>query len=130
MSVLVNRINKTGVVYVMAFEIDEVGGICYKIGLTRREEVVDRLGEICLSFFNVFRYIPRCHLVKFSKCDNPLKVEMDLHKFFSSNKVRFVKKFNGSTEFFSSLDIEELKRVYKDAIDGKDINVDTYKNDA
>lgn len=104
-----------GIVYIFKFVLD-CGTVVYKIGITGREEVYDRLSEILIHFLKVYRYVPRTSMKKFSKCKHNRLVEETLHKEFAEYSYKFDKKFGGYTEYFSGLDEEVLISRYEELI--------------
>ena len=100
-----------GIVYLIKMELD-TGEIVYKIGMTTRNSVGDRLGEVVVGFFMKYRYIPRTTDKKYTRFPNYLEVEKLLHKHYETVNYKFDKKFSGSTEFFKIEDEKELIKKY------------------
>lgn len=99
-----------GILYILVFEIDckEI----YKIGITRRANIEDRVLEILEAFFKQYRYFPKCTPKRFSKVKNVLVSEQEMHAYFSDYKYEFDKKFGGSTEFFSDIPLDSILEKY------------------
>ena len=95
-----------GRVYVFKFELEDT--VVYKVGMCHSDRTVDRFMEVLRSYFQVYRYVPKASILKFKEFDNPLLVEQHLHKELKEYAYRFPKKFDGSTEFFSEIDIDYL----------------------
>lgn len=115
-----NKVKEKQAVYIFKFYLDYNNrDVVYKIGMTTREEVAHRLAEVLLSFFLVFRYTPRCSVLRFSTCEDALGKEKALHSMFIDNSVEFLNKFSGSTEFFYIDDEEYLLEQYDKLVKGK-----------
>lgn len=95
----VDRKKVEGTVYVFKMILD-CGTTVYKVGITSRDRVEDRLGEVVMSFFSKYRYIPRTTIKRFRKNVSYESIERTLHKEFDYCCYEFDKKFGGSTEFF------------------------------
>jgi len=93
--------------------------VVYKIGITSRDEVGHRLAEVLFGFFGVFRYTPRCVVLRFSSCSDAKSKEKALHEEFLDSRVTFNSKFSGCTEFFQIGDEELLLDMYDKLIKGK-----------
>lgn len=105
-----------GILYVLVFDIE--GEQVIKIGLTRRNHIEDRVLEILEGFFKQYRYFPKCTPKRFSKVKNVLVSEQEMHEAFKDNAHTFSKKFGGSTEFFSGVDLDDVLEKY-DEIKGR-----------
>ncbi len=96
--------HRVGYVYVIS-NIGAFGEDVYKIGMTRRQEPLDRvneLGDASVPFkFDV-------HAMIFS--DDAPKLESTLHKVFSKNKLNLI---NNRKEFFK-VSIDEIEKVIKE----------------
>jgi hypothetical protein len=88
-----------GMIYIIKMVLDD-GDIVYKVGLTKREKIQDRLGEVVISFFNAYRYIPRTTVKRFRITDGCYSKEAKLHRELKEHRYKFKTKFCGSTEFF------------------------------
>ncbi len=95
-----------GRVYV--FQLDIGSTSVYKVGICKSDRTVDRFMEVLKGFFTVYRYVPKAKILKFKKFSNPLLVEKHLHKELAEYRYFFDKKFGGSTEFFTDIDIDYL----------------------
>lgn len=88
-----------GTVYVFKMVLD-CGNVVYKVGITSRDRVEDRLGEVVLSFFSKYRYIPRTTVKRYRKSVSYEQLEREIHKELSIHAFEFDKTFGGCTEFF------------------------------
>jgi hypothetical protein len=95
--------NEYGRVYVLRITL-KCGTVVHKVGMTNSDRSTDRMFEILRSFFNVYRYSPKCELRKDKKVLVPLLVEKHLHELLAEWSYKFDKSFDGSTEFFHELD--------------------------
>ncbi|MDD0851610.1 DUF4041 domain-containing protein [Halobacteriovorax sp. GB3] len=95
------QITSVGHVYVIS-NLGSFGENIYKIGMTRRDDPMDRvreLGDASVPFrFDV-------HAMVFS--DNARKLEADLHKYFDERRVN---KINKRKEFFT-VSLEEVEKA-------------------
>ena len=97
--------DKIGICYIIKMKLKPNGSnggepiVVYKIGVTHRS-INERLAEIVMAFFNVYRYIPETSLVRFTKSSNYLTMEKNLHRKYSKHKYSFDKSFVGYSEFF------------------------------
>lgn len=103
---------KDGIVYVFKFELEDC--VVYKIGISAREEVYDRLAEVVMSMIKLLRYIPRTTMKKFSKSTRYRDIEKILHEEFAEFKYEWGKKISGHTEYFSGIDEEKLLLRYEE----------------
>ena len=101
-----------GRVYVFSLVIN--GEYVYKVGMCHSDRTTDRFMEVLRAYFNVYRYIPEAKILKFKEFSNPLLVEKHLHKELKEYRYKFTKKFSGSTEFFSDIDISYLLQYIED----------------
>lgn len=90
--------------------------VVYKIGITTRSKIEDRLGEVLMTFFTKYRYVPRTTVKKFKACEGHLDKEKKLHKMYADYKYIFDKKFSGSTEFFRIEDEKMLVKNYDNVL--------------
>ncbi len=96
-----------GRVYVFQLELETTTTV-YKVGICNSDRTVDRFIEVLKAFFMVYRYVPKAKILKFKKFNNPLIVEKHLHSLLEDCKYSFSKKFGGSTEFFTDVDVDPL----------------------
>jgi len=104
-----------GMVYVIKMELDS-NEIVYKIGVSNRWSITERLAEVLVGFFNVYRYVPRTEVRRYKRVDSYYQVESYLHRKFKDSKYEFDKVFGGSSEFFM-VDEDELLEVYDEVIE-------------
>ena len=95
-----------GRVYVFELILGNV--TVYKVGICHTDRVVDRFMEVLKGFFTVYRFIPEARILKYRKFEKPLLIEKHLHKELEEYRYRFSKRFDGSTEFFTDIDIDYL----------------------
>jgi len=103
-----------GIVYLIKCVLDN-GDTVFKIGITTRRSINDRLMENVLAHFIAYRYIPRTTVKKFSKTEYYTEVEAYLHSVFKDRQYKFNKPFTGYTEYFR-LEEEELLKVYNEVM--------------
>ncbi len=96
----------SGRVYVFKFYLENID--VYKIGMCKSNRTIDRFMEVLKGFFTIYRYVPKASILKYKEFSNPLLVEKHLHKELEDYKYKFDKKFDGSTEFFTNIDIPSL----------------------
>ena len=82
--------------------------IIWKVGMTHSDRAIDRMFEVLQSFFQVFRYSPKCELRRDKKVLIPRLVEKHLHELLAELSYKPEKQFDGSTEFFHNLDEDSL----------------------
>ena len=106
-----NKDCQLGRVYLFEFILDD-NTLVYKVGMVNSDSmsrVTDRLMEVLRSFFMTYRYIPRSRIVKAKKYKIPYIVENHFHSLLDDIKYSFDKKFDGSNEFFTDLDVDMFK---------------------
>jgi len=108
-----------GRLYVIKFEFDG-GLVLHKVGMCNTNRTLDRLLEILRSFFVLKRYMPRVTIRKDKKTIAPLLVEKHMHGLLDEWNYDFGFRFDGSTEFFHSLD-EEVLFDYLDNFDYREL---------
>ena len=86
-----------GILYVLLVNME--GKDLVKIGVTTRR-IEDRVSEILVSAFKVYREFFYCKPKRFKKTTNIFSKEKQLHDTFSSFRYTTSKKFGGHTEFF------------------------------
>lgn len=115
-----------GKLYIIKTKFREEEDWVYKIGVTTKEQPIDRLLEILRSHFMINRYIPECTIKRFKTVTTVYSKETKMHKYFKEQQYIPEKKFQGSTEYFK-VNEELLLQVYKDCIEGTDINSEEYE---
>lgn len=110
-----------GILYVLVFDLD--GEPVYKIGITRRNHIEDRVLEILEAFFKKYRYFPKCTPKRFSKIPQVLVAEQEMHKHFEGYSHKFDKKFGGSSEFFSGVELDSILTKYDEIKNRKGLDV-------
>jgi len=119
-----------GRVYVFRLTIN--GEYIYKVGMCHSDRTTDRFMEILKSYFHTYRYVPEAKILKYKEFSNPLLVEKHLHKELKEYSYKFPKKFDGSTEFFTEIDVAYLLQYIEDftynlLLDCTEISEDDYK---
>lgn len=108
-------VNEDKVVYIFKFSLGWKDDI-YKVGITSREDINTRFGEILIAFFNKHRYVPNSSIKRFSRSVDAEGAEKQLLSMFE--QVNFINKFNGYSEFIYA-DETELLEAYDKIVKGK-----------
>ena len=108
-------IDEDKVVYIFKFTLRR-GDDIFKVGITKRDDITQRFGEIIVAFFTKHRYVPNCSIRRFSRCKDAEGAEKQLLSKFE--QVNFINKFNGYSEFVYA-DEEELLVQYDAIVKGK-----------
>ena len=116
---VVNSTKQEGRVYIFRFTLED-GTLVWKVGMTNSDRATDRMFEVLRSFFNTYRYSPKCELKRDKKVLIPGLVEKHLHRLLEDWSHKFNKPFGGSTEFFHNLD-EAVLLDYLDNFEYKDL---------
>jgi len=98
-----------GILYLVLFELD--GKQLIKIGITTRT-IEDRIAEILVSIFKVYREFPYCRPKRFRKTPNVFEKEALLHSYFEEYNYKPEKIFSGSSEFFD-IPLEDAVSAYE-----------------
>ena len=106
-----------GILYILVFRLDD-GTEVYKIGVTKRK-IQERVVEILASFWISFRYFPYCYPKRFKKTSDVYKKETEMHQLLDEFRFEFDKRFDGSTEFFSGVELDEILDKYEKCLKGK-----------
>ena len=93
----------------------------YKIGLTTRLKIEERVVEILASVFQSYRVFPRCYPKRFQRTTDIYEKEAALHYHFSLCSYKPFSAFSGSTELFDIEDKEYLLEMYARCLAGEDI---------
>ena len=115
----ISRKNLDGIVYILIMVVD--GNEVYKIGVTSRDKVEDRVVEILLSHNSQYRFFCYCKPKRFRKTTNIYEKERLLHEVFKQYKYESEKKFQGCTELFAIDDEDLLLKVYEMVLDDKPV---------
>ena len=99
----------SGIVYLLDIEVD--GKQVTKIGMSKRE-ITDRVPEILVAYFKVYRYFPYCKPMKFTKTLDPLAKEQILLEYFKEYKYESLLPFSGCQELVD-VDVRLIKLAYK-----------------
>ena len=108
-----------GILYVLVMIVDEIE--VYKIGVTQRPKIEERVCEILTSHFVQYRYFPFCRPKRFSSTTDVYGKEAMMHKYFHDYRYEPEKRFSGSTELFTGVPLQTIVDVYKRCIDGENI---------
>ena len=108
-------VNEDKVVYIFKFTLRR-GDDIFKVGITKRDDVTQRFGEVVIAFFTKHRYVPNSSIKRFSRCTNAEDAEKQLLSMFE--QVNFITKFNGYSEFVYA-DEDELIEAYDKIVKGK-----------
>jgi hypothetical protein len=103
-----------GILYLVLFELD--GKSLVKIGVTTRA-IEDRVSEILVSIFKVYREFPYCRPKRFRKTTNIFEKETLLHNYFREYCYKPEKTFSGSSEFFD-IPLDEAVIAYEHLMAG------------
>jgi hypothetical protein len=106
------------ILYVVYFNLDDKDLV--KIGVTGRT-VEERVSEILLSIFKVYRIFPLAIPKRFRKTLDAYDKEATLHKYFKDRNYKPVNVFSGSTEFFD-VPLDEVVRVYENLLEGRPLD--------
>lgn len=104
-----------GILYLLIVRL-ECGKEVYKVGVTKRDKIEERVCEILASFWSAYRYFPYCYPKRFRTTDGVYKKEGAIHKLLKEKNYKFDKKFGGHTEFFHEITLEEIVKVYEDVV--------------
>ena len=116
-----------GILYVVHFELE--GKSLVKIGVTARS-IEERVSEILVSIFKIYREFPYCRPKRFRKTSEVYEKEARLHKYFDTYRYVTQHPFSGSTEFFD-VPLDEVVNIYEQLLDGKlDESMQSQSNDA
>ena len=110
------KVDNSGILYIMRFWLDD--RVIYKIGVTKRKPE-ERLMDILLSFYKVYRYVPRCDIKRFTTTDNVYAKESIFHKCLKAYSFSSDKRFSGATELFCGIDEEILLYLYDRCLKGQ-----------
>ena len=115
MSLLNDAIDKyegadLGYVYLMEFRFKAGDSYktLYKVGVTVNDPI-DRMLQICRSFFMSRRYVPECRIVRMRKTPHYFDKEKQIHSLMDS--YSFNKSFDGSSEF-TDMSSEAIDKIY------------------
>lgn len=100
------------ILYILYIELE--GKQLVKIGVTSRN-IEDRVSEILVSIFKVYREFPYTRPKRFKKTTDVYKKEKALHTLFKSRRYKTAKKFSGHTEFFD-ITLDEAVAAYENLL--------------
>lgn len=111
-----------GILYLVLFHLD--GKDLVKIGITTRK-IEDRISEILVSIFKVYRVFPYTRPKRFKQTTNILEKEACLHNYFKKYNYKPAKVFSGSTEFFD-IPLEAAVIAYERLLAGESLSEGGY----
>lgn len=100
----------SGILYILVFHL-KCGTEVYKIGITTRN-VEDRVVEILHDFFIKYRYFPAVDVRRFTRFEDVLDKEKEMHREFKEYQHTFEKSFSGFTECFSGIPLDNIVDYY------------------
>lgn len=115
----------SGLLYILAMDID--GEIVYKVGVTQRDKIEDRVCEILASFFKSYRYFCWCRPKRFKKTDDVYEKEAKMHKYLKQYQYTSEKRFSGNTELFNGISLDTLVELYEAMLVGDELGIDEWK---
>jgi hypothetical protein len=108
---------RIGYVYIFKIRLvieDEVK-VVYKVGITTKNRIEERLSSVLAGMFTQLRYVPYTTVKRFRLSTDCLMQEKAIHKEFEDNKYVFDCRFGGCTEFFD-VDEEKLLAYYDELV--------------
>jgi len=106
-------------VYIMKFRFRKGDGykILYKIGISK--DPVQRVAEVCRSFFMKRRYFPEVEIKRSRSSEDFFAIETAFHQEYKDKQWDFKDlSFDGSTEFFD-IDEDTLLNRYEEVLPKK-----------
>lgn len=104
-----------GILYLLIVRL-ECGKEVYKVGVTKRGKIEERVCEILTSFWSAYRYFPYCYPKRFRTTEKVYSKEAQIHKILKDKSFSFDKKFGGYTEFFCDISLEDIVKVYEEVL--------------
>lgn len=114
-----------GILYILVMDID--GEVVYKVGVTQRDKIEDRVCEILASFFKSYRYFCWVRPKRFKKTDDVYEKEAKMHKYLSEYQYTSEKKFSGNSEIFHGINLDILVDLYEDILTGNELDMKEWK---
>ena len=105
----------SGILYILIIRL-ACGKEVYKVGVTQRAKIEDRVSEILTGFWVSYRYFPYCYPKRFKTTEDVYSKEAQMHRQLAEYKYVFEKEFGGHTEFFHEIELDELVQMYEDII--------------
>ena len=103
-----------GILYILEIEVD--GKLVVKVGLTRRDNICERVCEITTSYFQQYRHFPYVRPKRFRQVVNVYAKEQYILKCFRDKKYKSEKKFSGCEELLD-VDVDQVVQVYEQLIE-------------
>lgn len=116
----------SGILYILVMDID--GEVVYKVGVTQRDKIEERVCEILTSFFKSYRYFPWTRPKRFKKTDDVYEKETKMHKYLKEYQYKPEKRFGGSTELFTGIALDTLVDLYEKIIVGDEPEIEEWQN--
>lgn len=116
------RMDTSGILYVLAFTIDDVSVV--KIGVTCRPRVEERVCEILTSIWKRYRVFPELYVKRFKKVPDVYLKEKQLLTQFAELAYTPQHIFTGSTELVTAT-LEEVTEAYDNLTADIEANPDT-----
>jgi hypothetical protein len=105
---------KKGKCYIMRFTLED-GDVVHKVGVTTRR-IETRVKEVANSFCDTYKYMPMVQVLKKENIPNYFGVEGFMLRTHKHLKVKWVTRFDGSSEFIRVPDEDKLLEEYMDTI--------------
>ncbi len=101
-----------GYVYLMEFRFKQGPSYktLYKVGVTVNDPI-DRMLQVCRSFFQSRRYVPECRIVRMRKTVHYFDKEKQIHSLLANYSFKTKKPWDGSTEYFMC-SLDKVDEVY------------------
>ena len=117
----------SGILYILVMDIE--GEVVYKVGVTQRDKIEDRVCEILASFFKSYRYFCWLRPKRFKKTDDVYLKETKMHKYLSEYRYISEKRFSGNTELFTGINLDILVDLYEKMLTGEEPEMKEWQND-
>lgn len=116
----------SGILYILVMDID--GEVVYKVGVTQRDKIEDRVCEILASFFKSYRYFCWLRPKRFKKTEDVYEKEAKMHKYLKEYRYIPEKRFSGNTELFTGIALDTLVDLYEKIIVGDEPAIEEWQN--
>ncbi len=112
------NIREKGIVYILKMWLGNKDALelVYKIGITTRR-IEDRMMELSVDHFRVYRYMPMMYPKKFTKTSCYFQMETELHQMYAAHRYYPDQKIDGGTELFTIPDEDKLLKDYETLIE-------------
>ena len=94
-----------------------------KIGVASGESSVERMLQQIRSYFMMFRTTPMIAIKRDREipAEEVFSMETKLHQYFCDRQYKCAGKWDGSTEHFSDVSVEEAVWAYTEITEGREI---------